>query len=151
MIPSAWDVSSGPETSERTSRWPKVSLWDVPCHSADRTLVLWPAVTSSFVAYRGGLPGRRSTVVIGGVGSSLVAASGTPSIDRWVIAGGGGSIAVGGTSLYGTVGQPVVGGDQSDSVQLWHGFLGGGVGLGKRHAIYLPVVLRDLPRWSENR
>ena len=85
-------------------------------------------------------------VAAGSVGTSLVVASGAPSIDRWVIAGGGGSATVGGTSLYGTTGQPVVGSDQSDGIQLWHGFLGGGGDLSRPHSIYLPVVLRDAPR-----
>jgi hypothetical protein len=84
-------------------------------------------------------------VVAGAAGSSLAAASGALSIDRWVIAGGGGSTAVGGTSLYGITGQPVVGSDQRADMQLWHGFLGGRGDLGTRHSIYLPVILSDAP------
>ena len=85
-------------------------------------------------------------VVAGGVGSGLVVASGTPCIDRWVIASGGGSAAAGGISLYGTTGQPVVGSDRSDGIQLWHGFLAGKADLGRPYSIYLPVVLRDVSR-----
>jgi len=83
-------------------------------------------------------------VVAGSVGSGLVVASGTPSIDRWVIASGGGSATAGGISLYGTTGQPVVGSDQSDGMQLWHGFLAGKGDLSRPNSIYLPVVLRDV-------
>jgi hypothetical protein len=83
-------------------------------------------------------------VVAGGVGTSLAVASGAPSIDRWVIAGGGGSAVAGGTSLYGIAGQPVVGSDWSNGIQLWHGFLGGGGDLSRPHSIYLPVVVRDV-------
>lgn len=85
-------------------------------------------------------------VVAASVGSSLVAASGAPSIDRWVIAGGGGSTAVGGTSLYGIAGQPVIGGEQSDGIRLWHGFMGGGGESGRRHSIYLPLIPSDARR-----
>ena len=84
-------------------------------------------------------------VVAGSVGSSLAAASGAPSLDRWVIAGGGGSTAVGSTSLYGITGQPVVGSDGGADMQLWHGFLGSRGDLGTRTTIYLPVILSDAP------
>lgn len=82
-------------------------------------------------------------VLAGSLGANLAAASGAPSIDRWVVAGGGGSTVVGGTSLYGIAGQPMIGGEQSDGIRLWHGFLGGGGEPGRRHSIYLPLIPSD--------
>ena len=75
--------------------------------------------------------------------ASVALASGTPSIDWWVIGGGGGSITVGSTALDGTIGQWVVGSDKSGPIQLGPGFWGGG--WDERYPIYLPVILRNSP------
>jgi hypothetical protein len=79
------------------------------------------------------------------VGTAL--AQGTPSVDWWVISGGGGSGAVGGTSLDGTMGQWVVGSGTSGTTQLGSGFWGGGSAAGApdQYQIFLPVILRQYP------
>ncbi len=72
-----------------------------------------------------------------------MAAPNAHSIAWWIIGGGGGSTTVGNTSLDSTLGQWVVGSDESDDLQLGPGFWGGG--WDENHVIYLPVVLRNLP------
>lgn len=75
---------------------------------------------------------------------STALAQGTPSIDWWVIGGGGGSVTVSSTSLGGTIGQGMVGVDSSAPYQLCSGFWGcGGVGTGDEYEIYLPIILRQ--------
>ena len=83
------------------------------------------------------------TLVVSLLFAGVALGSGTPSIDRWVIGGGGGSVAVGGISLDGTIGQWVVGSDKSGTIELGHGFWGGG--WDERYAIYLPLVLMNYP------
>ena len=75
--------------------------------------------------------------------ASVALANGSPIINWWVIGGGGGSAMAGNTSLDSTIGQWVVGSDESGSRQLDHGFWGGGRDRGQ--AIYLPVLLRGFP------
>jgi hypothetical protein len=70
-------------------------------------------------------------------------AQGNPTIDWWVIGGGGGSASNGGTSLDGTIGQPVVGSNTSGSTQLDSGFWGGAVGGLDEYKVYLPLILRQ--------
>jgi hypothetical protein len=72
-----------------------------------------------------------------------------PSIDWWVIGGGGGSNTVGNISLDGTVGQWAVGSGTSGTTQLGSGFWGGGSAEGPPEApanqIFLPAILRHHP------
>lgn len=77
--------------------------------------------------------------------ASVALAAGSPGIDWWVIGSGGGSTTVGGTSMDSTIGQWVVGSDESGSLQLGSGFWGGGWDEGESYVTYLPVVLRNLP------
>ena len=83
------------------------------------------------------------TLIISLLFAGVALANGTPSIDWWVISGGGESVTVGNISLDGTVGQWVVGSDKRGSIQLGPGFWGGG--WDESHAIYLPVVLSGFP------
>jgi hypothetical protein len=88
-------------------------------------------------------------LAIGFGGDSL--AAGEPAsqpvvrISAWVIASGGGNAASGSSALYTTIGQPVVGSDESDSIRLGHGFLGGGEDQVQFHRIYLPLLVRNAP------
>jgi hypothetical protein len=91
---------------------------------------------------------RKKWIILGALAFSLLFASaalanGPPSIDWWVMGGGGGSTTVGSTSLDSTIGQWVVGSDKVGDYQLGPGFWGGG--WDESHALYLPVVLKDLP------
>ena len=75
--------------------------------------------------------------------AGVVLAAGTPAIERWVIAGGGGHAEVPPHALSGTLGQAVVGVTSSEPYGLCAGFWcrpGAGA---PRHAIFVPVVLRD--------
>lgn len=90
---------------------------------------------------------QRTTWIVGGLviasllmtGVALAATSG-PTIDWWVIGGGGGSETANGTSLGGTVGQWMAGSDTIDTTQLDSGFWVWVVG-GQR--VFLPLVLRQ--------
>jgi hypothetical protein len=77
------------------------------------------------------------------VGTAL--AQGTPSIDWWVIGGGGGSVTVGSTSLGGTIGQGLVGVDSNTPYELCSGFWCGAGGGPDQYEIFLPVILRQYP------
>jgi hypothetical protein len=66
-----------------------------------------------------------------------------PSIERWVIASGGGSVNAANRSLDSTSGQWVVGSSQAAGDLLSPGFWGGGWDAPRRIPIYLPLVLRD--------
>lgn len=71
--------------------------------------------------------------------AGIVSADGIPTVERWVIGGGGGSVSGGSYRLNGTVGQPIVGTATSGSHQLCAGFWCGAM---PDHAVYLPLVLR---------
>jgi len=91
---------------------------------------------------------RKKWMILGALVLSLLLAgaalaSGTPSVNWWVIGGGGGSTTVGSTSLDSTIGQWVVGSDESGNLQVGHGFWGGG--WDESHVLFLPVVLRGNP------
>jgi hypothetical protein len=73
--------------------------------------------------------------------ASIALAASTPSIDWWVIGGGGGSTTVGSASLDSTIGQWLVGSDETGNLFLGHGFWGGGRDAG--YLVFLPLVLRD--------
>ena len=66
------------------------------------------------------------TLVVSLLFVGVALASGTPSIDRWVIGGGGGSGTAGSTTLDGTLGQWAVGSGTAGTTQLGSGFWGGG-------------------------
>jgi len=74
--------------------------------------------------------------------TSVALANGTPSIDWWVIGGGGGHAEADPYTLDGTVGQPVVGVVSNAPYELCPGFQGGA---GAEYKIYLPVILRNYP------
>jgi hypothetical protein len=89
---------------------------------------------------------RKKWIILGALAlSSLFAsaalANGSPSINWWVIGGGGGSGTAGGTSLDGTIGQWVVGSDESGGLQLSPGFWGGG--WDESHVLFLPLVMEN--------
>ena len=91
---------------------------------------------------------RKKWILLGALALSVLFASvalalGPPSIPWWVIAGGGGSATVGSVALDGTIGQWVVGSDESGDLQLGPGFWGGG--WDKAYRLFLPVVWRDVP------
>ena len=71
--------------------------------------------------------------------TGVALAQGTPSIERWVIAGGGGSGASNGIRLSGTLGQWAVGSGEAGAAYLGAGFWGGGV---TGRDVYLPLVAR---------
>ncbi|MDY6877991.1 MAG: hypothetical protein SWK90_17550 [Chloroflexota bacterium] len=77
--------------------------------------------------------------------AGVALASGTPSIDWWVIGSGGESTTVGSTSLNSTIGQWMVGSDTVGDIQLGSGFWGGGgpAGAVGEYRIFLPLVLRE--------
>ncbi|HFD38482.1 MAG TPA: hypothetical protein ENJ31_01340 [Anaerolineae bacterium] len=76
------------------------------------------------------------------VGVVLAAPTAT-SIERWVMAGGGGHAEAASYALDGTIGQPVVGGIGNGSTEIGAGFWGGmGAAAGAASRIYLPLVLR---------
>ena len=70
---------------------------------------------------------------------SIGLAHATPSLDRWVIGGGGGSATVNKINLNGTIGQWAVGVGESSPYRLCSGFWG----CGELYQIFLPVVLRQ--------
>jgi hypothetical protein len=65
-------------------------------------------------------------------------AAGTPTISRYVIAGGGSEVTAGDYTLRGTLGQPVTGRVSSGTYELCAGFW---CGLA-RYKVFLPLVLR---------
>jgi hypothetical protein len=76
--------------------------------------------------------------------TSLALASGSYSINWWVVGGGGGPISGGGYAINSTIGQPVVGVAKDTSYELCSGFWCGVVAV-VEYKIYLPVVLRNYP------
>jgi hypothetical protein len=88
---------------------------------------------------------RTKWMILGALVLSLLFASvalavGPHSIPWWVIGGGGGSTTVGSTTLDSTVGQWVVGSDESGDLQLGPGFWGGG--WDETYRVFLPLILR---------
>ena len=73
--------------------------------------------------------------------SIALAAPNAHSVDWWVIASGGGRSTVGSTSLDNTIGQWVVGSDESGGLQLSPGFWGGG--WDESHVLFLPLVMEN--------
>ena len=72
--------------------------------------------------------------------AGVVLAAGTPAIDRWVIAGGGGRAELPAHALAGTLGQSVVGVTSSGAHRLCAGFwCSPGA---PRLSSYVPLVLR---------
>jgi len=72
--------------------------------------------------------------------AGVILANGTPSIDRYVIGGGGGHSEAAPYTLDGTIGQPVVGLASGDGYELCSGFW---CGAAAGYEIYLPLVLRN--------
>jgi hypothetical protein len=70
-------------------------------------------------------------------GVALVATD-SPSIDWWVIGGGGGSASTGSISLSGTIGQAVVGANSNAPYEHCVGFW---CGAGARYSVFLPLVM----------
>jgi hypothetical protein len=75
--------------------------------------------------------------------TSLALASGSYSINWWVIGGGGGHAEAGNYSLDATIGQPVTGGMSGGPYTLASGFWGGAAVV--EYEIYLPIVLKNHP------
>ena len=82
----------------------------------------------------------RGVMVISLLSAGAVTASGGPSLDWWVIGGGGVSGTAGGSSLSGTCGQWMVGGGTAGSTQLGSGFWPGALG---GESVFLPLLLRE--------
>jgi hypothetical protein len=73
--------------------------------------------------------------------TSLVLASGSYSINWWVVGGGGGPISGGDYAINSTIGQPVVGASEGGNYKIEAGFWGGALAV--EYKIYLPVVLKN--------
>jgi hypothetical protein len=73
--------------------------------------------------------------------AGLAFANGTPSINWWVIAGGGGSISGGDYAINSTIGQAAVGRVGNSTYELCSGFWCGALAV--EYRIYLPVVLKN--------
>jgi hypothetical protein len=68
------------------------------------------------------------------------------TLDRWVTAGGGGTISSGTIAIDGTIGQPVAGLSASGNSQLCAGFhCNPDTELSLSHHLYLPNVVRTSP------
>jgi hypothetical protein len=66
------------------------------------------------------------------------------SLERWVVAGGGGHAEVASYAMSGTIGQAVVGGTSNDPYQLGSGFWGGiAPAASAAYRIYLPLLMRN--------
>jgi hypothetical protein len=74
--------------------------------------------------------------------TSLALASGSYSINWWVIAGGGGVAEAGTYSLDFTIGQPVVGVAKDTGYELCSGFWCSEL-VAVEYRIYLPIVLKN--------
>lgn len=72
--------------------------------------------------------------------ASIVSADGVPTIDWWVVGGGGGSADAGSYRLSGTVGQPIAGIASGSTRQLCAGFWCGAVLV---DYVYLPLIILD--------
>lgn len=76
--------------------------------------------------------------------TSVALANGTPSVDWWVIGGGGGHAESAPYALDGTIGQPVVGVVSDDPYELCSGFWCRGAEA-EYNIYYLPLILRNYP------
>jgi hypothetical protein len=89
---------------------------------------------------------KRKWTMLGALAASLLlagialAAPGGPSIDGWVMGGGGGSGAAANLTLDGTAGQPVTGLDGSGESVVCAGFWCRAAE-SPAAAVYLPIVL----------
>jgi len=88
---------------------------------------------------------KRMLIIAGAVLCALLLAgvtlaNGTPSIDWYVIGGGGGHVEAGVYALDGTIGQAVVGTATDTGYELCSGFWCGAV---VEYRIYLPIVLKN--------
>ncbi len=81
--------------------------------------------------------------LVGGV----ALAQGTPTINRWVIGGGGGTATGGNVSLSNTLGQTVAGPSSGGNVAISAGFWSGGpvAPAPAEYTAYLPLVVRGWP------
>jgi hypothetical protein len=70
--------------------------------------------------------------------ASIVLADVLPSIDWWVISGGGAPVAGGDVILNSSLGQPVIGHSEGGDVALEAGYWV----INPEYVLYLPVVLR---------
>jgi hypothetical protein len=70
--------------------------------------------------------------------TSIVLAGALPSIDWWVISGGGAPVAGGDVALNSSLGQPVIGHSEGGDVALEAGYWV----INPHYVLYLPVVLR---------
>jgi hypothetical protein len=71
--------------------------------------------------------------------SGVALANGTPTIDWYVIGGGGGQETVGSLTLYNTVGQPLIGTTMNADYDMCIGYW---CWWGRLADIFLPLVLR---------
>jgi len=69
-------------------------------------------------------------------------AQGTPAVEWWVFAGGGGPASASGVALNDTLGQPIVGPAGNGSLSLEAGYW---YGAAAEYKVYLPLVLREYP------
>jgi hypothetical protein len=75
--------------------------------------------------------------------TSIALASGSYSINWYVIGGGGGHAEAGNYSLDATIGQPAMGVMSGGPYTLASGFWGGALAV--EYKIYLPIVLKNYP------
>jgi hypothetical protein len=75
--------------------------------------------------------------------TSLALASGSYTINWWVIAGGGGPISSTGYAINSTIGQAAVGRVANSTYELCSGFWCGALAV--EYKIYLPIVLKNYP------
>jgi hypothetical protein len=73
--------------------------------------------------------------------AGIAPANGIPSIDRYVIGGGGGPTGPDSHSLEATIGQPLAGIVSEPSFDLCSGFW---CGMPLPYKVYLPVVVRSI-------
>jgi hypothetical protein len=73
--------------------------------------------------------------------TSLALASGSYTINWWVIGSGGGHAEAGNYALDATIGQPVVGASENGNYRIEAGFWGGALAV--EYKIYLPIVLKN--------
>jgi len=72
--------------------------------------------------------------------AAVALANGGPSIERYVIGGGGGHSEAGSYALDSTIGQAVIGVTSANGYELCSGFW---CGAAVEYKIYLPLVLRN--------
>ena len=77
-------------------------------------------------------------LLMGGI--LVTAETGLPSIDWWVLGGGGEPASGGNITINDTIGQPIVGPSSGGDVGLQAGYWAG-AGEGD-HTVYLPLILR---------